>query len=209
MNLVVFGASGRTGCHIVEQALAGGHTVTAFVRSGAKMHLQHERLRVVEGEVLDAAAVQKAVAGQQAVISALGPTRPPVENMMADAARSLTAAMSAHGVRRLISTTGAGVRHPNDQPKPVDRLMKTLLTLLAGGVLRDSEENVKIIQSSDLDWTIVRFPRLTDGPLTGSYRVGYLGRDSGTQLSRRDAAHFVLKELEEPRFIRQMPVVSY
>ena len=103
--------------------------------------------------------------------------------------------MQQHGVRRLISTTGVGVRDPQDQPKPVDHLMKGLLTLMAGAVLRDSAANVDVIRSSNLDWTIVRFPRLTDGPHTGKYRVGYLGKGSGTQLSRADGADFVLKEL--------------
>ena len=66
--------------------------------------------------------------------------------------------------------------------------MKGLLTLLAGAVLRDSAANVDVIRSSNLDWSIVRFPRLTDGPHTGEYRVGYLGKGSGTQLSRADGA---------------------
>jgi len=81
--------------------------------------------------------------------------------------------------------------------------------LLAGDVLRDSAANVEVLRASGLDWTIVRYPRLTDGPLTGHYRVGYVGRDSGTQLSRADGAHFVLKELEDGKYIRQMPIVSY
>jgi hypothetical protein len=86
--------------------------------------------------------------------------------------------------------------------------MKGLLTLLAGDVLRDSAANVDFIRASDLDWTIVRFPRLTDGLHSGKYHVGYLGKDSGSQLPRADGADFVLRELAEGKYIHQMPVVS-
>lgn len=209
MKLIIFGASGGTGLEIVKQALKAGHIVTAFVRDPAKLPLNHANLIIRQGDVLDAEAVEKGIAGQEAVISALGPTRPPVPGMMETAARNIVAAMQKHGVRRLISTTGAGVRHPQDQPKLVDHLMKGLLTLLAGTVLRDSAANVAVIQASDLDWTIVRYPRLTNGPHLGKYRVGYVGKNSGSQLSRADGADFVIQELAHRAYIQQMPVVSY
>lgn len=209
MKIIVFGASGGTGREVAKQALEAGHTVTAFVRNPAKLDIQHANLNVFQGDVLDAVAVQKAVAGQEAVISALGPSRPPVPAMMETAAKNIVAAMNQAGIRRLISTTGAGVRDAQDQPKLVDHIIKGLLTLLAGDVLKDSAANVDVIRASGLDWTIVRYPRLTDGPLSGKYRVGFVGKDSATQVSRADGAHFVLKELENAKYIHQMPVVSY
>jgi hypothetical protein len=129
--------------------------------------------------------------------------------MMETAARNIVASMSKHGVRRLVSTTGAGVRAPQDKPKLIDHVFKALLSLTAGGALRDSEANVRIISASDLDWTIVRFPRLTDGPRLGQYRVGYVGRTSGIQISRADGADFVMRELTARQYVHQMPVVSY
>jgi len=83
------------------------------------------------------------------------------------------------------------------------------LNLLAKDVVLDSAANVNVIQSSELDWTVVRFPRLMDGTHTGTYRVGYLGKDSGSQISRADGADFVLKELVEQKWVRKLPVVSY
>jgi putative NADH-flavin reductase len=209
MKIVVFGASGGTGIEVGKQALEAGHEVTAFVRNPAKLRIEHANLVAFQGDVLDAEAVEKAVMGQDAVISALGPTRPPVAGMMETAAKNIVAAMNKAGVRRLISTSGAGVRAEQDQPQLIDHLMKGLLTLLAGDVLKDSAANVAVIRASDLDWTIVRYPRLLDGPRTGKYRVGYLGKDAGIQLARADGADFVLKELAEGKYIRQMPVISY
>lgn len=209
MKIIVFGASGGTGKEIVKQALEAGYSVTAFVRNPAKIDLTHPNLGIFQGDAQNAGEVEKAISGHEAVISALGPTRPAVPGMMATAAKNIVDAMKKHKISRLVSTTGAGVRDPQDQPKLIDHLMKGLLSLLAGEVLRDSSANVSIIQGSDLDWTIVRFPRLIDGQKTGKYRVGYVGRNSGSQLSRADGADFVLKELPEKKYLHKMPVVSY
>ena len=209
MNIVVFGASGGMGVHVVEQALNAGHIVTAFVRTPSKLEIRHQNLVRFQGDVMDAEAVANAIAKHEAVVSALGPTRPPVPQMMETAARNIVAGMQKHGLRRIVSTTGAGVRQPEDQPKFIDHFIAAMLNLLAKDVVLDSAANVNVIQSSDLDWTIVRFPRLVDGAHTGRYRVGYVGRDSGSQLSRADGADFVLKELVDEQWVRKLPVVSY
>lgn len=209
MKITVFGASGGTGSHVIEQALAAGHEVTAFVRTPAKITVQHPNLTLFQGDVIDAASVEDAIIGQDAVISALGPSRPPLPGMMESAARNILEAMRQAGVRRLIWTSGAGVGDPQDRPGFMDSLMKRLLTLMAGEVMRDSAAGVNLIRSSEMDWTIARFPRLLDGSRKGMYRVGYLGKDSGMVLARADAADFVLKELTEGKYIRQAPVVSY
>jgi len=209
MKIIVFGASRGVGLKVVEQALEAGHTVTAFVRSPEKFVVKHANLTVFKGDSMDAAAVEKAIEGHDAVISALGPTRPPVPQMMETSAKNIVAGMKKHGVRRLVSTTGAGVRQPEDKPKFADHFIGFLLNLLAKDVVLDSAENVKVIQASDLDWTVVRYPRLMDGEHTRKYRVGFVGKDSGTQLSRADGADFVLKELIEKKWLRKLPLASY
>ncbi|HET8670579.1 MAG TPA: SDR family oxidoreductase [Candidatus Saccharimonadales bacterium] len=208
MKIVVFGASRGVGFEVVKQALEAGHCVTAFVRSLEKFTLKHANLTICQGDSMDAAAVERAVEGQEAVISALGPTRPPVACMMETSARNIVAAMKKHGVRRLVSITGAGVRQPEDKPKLADHLIGFLLNLLAKDVVLDSAANVKAIQASDLDWTVVRYPRLNDGERTRKYQVGFVSKDSGTQLSRADGADFVLKELVEKKWLRKLPLVS-
>src|SRR5574338_1366123 len=121
MKIIVFGASRGVGLKVVEQALQAGHTVTAFVRTPSRFTIQHPDLMVLHGDSRDAAAVEKAVAGQDSIISALVPTRPPAPGMMETSAKNIVAAMKKHGVRRLISTAGAGIRQPEDQPKLADR----------------------------------------------------------------------------------------
>ena len=209
MKIVVFGASRGVGLKVVQQALEANHIVTAFVRSPEKFGVKHANLTVFKGDSMDAAAVEKAIKGHEAVISALGSTRPSVPHMMETSAKNIVAAMEKHRVHRLVSTTGAGVRQPEDQPEFIDRFIGFLLNLLARDIMLDSAENVKTIQASDLEWTIVRFPRLMDGEHTRKYRVGFVGKDSGTQISRADGADFVLKELTEKKWLRKLPLVSY
>ena len=209
MKIVVFGASRGVGRKIVEQALQAGHTVTAFVRTPSHFISQHPNLIIFQGDSMDARAVNDAIAGQDTVISTLGPTRPLIPGMMEISARNIVNAMKKNGVRRLISTTGAGLRQPEDQLKLADHVISILLNLLAKSVVQDSAANVKVIQASDLDWTIVRFPRLMDGDYTGKYHLGYVSQDSSTQLSRADAAAAVLQELTDKKWLRKLPLVSY
>ena len=133
MKIVVFGASRGVGLHVVKQALERGHLVTAFVRSPDAFEVKHANLRVCKGDSMHETTAENAIAGQEAVISALGPTRPPVAHMMETSAKNIVTGMTKHGVRRLISTSGAGVRQPEDQPQWIDHLMSFLLNLLAKG----------------------------------------------------------------------------
>lgn len=209
MKLAIFGASGRTGRPLVEQALAAGHDVTALVRTPGSFPIKHERLNVIQGSVEDATKVDQAVAGADAVLSVLGHSKTSNKDVLTVGMRNIVNAMKEHGVRRLINLTGAGVRDPQDQPKLVDKVFGFALKRLQPDLLRDSENHVQVIRGSDLDWIVVRGPRLTEGPRTGKYRVGYVGKDSGTQASRADIADFMLKQVTDNTYVRKLPVVSY
>lgn len=208
MQLAVFGGTGKTGRLVVEQALAGGHSVTVLARNPAKLTLQNPRLRVVQGDIGDATKVSEALAGADAVISALGPTsnRPVFE--VSTGIDNMIAAMRQAGVKRLIITAGAGVRDPMDQPKLMDKVIVVALKLLNGNVLADMQKAVEQVQASGLEWTIVRGPMLTDDPATGHVRAGGVGKDIGTRLSRADFAAFLLAQIDSAQWLRRMPAIS-
>lgn len=210
MHITIFGASGRTGKLLVQAALDAGHSVTAFVRDPAKLTIQHPALRLVQGDTSDSAAVARAVTGAETVISGLGPVKGSPKDLLVTAQRHIVAAMQAAGVKRYVLLTGAGVRDPQDQPKLIDKVFGFLLKLTAADVLKDSEDGVRLVQNSPLEWIVVRGPRLTDGPKTGRYRVGYVGQNSGTQISRADLADFMLEQaVNESDWIRKMPMISW
>ena len=209
MKLAVFGGSGRTGRLLIEGALARGHEVRALVRDPAKLPLHHDRLALVRGDATNADDVAATVVGSEAVLSALGHAKGSPKDVQTTATRHIVAAMRAEGVTRVLSLTGAGVRDPGDRPKVVDRVFGLLLGVLARDVIRDADAHARVLRESGLEYTLVRGPRLTDGPRTGVYRVGLVGKDSGTQASRADIADFMLNELEAGAWVRQAPVVSY
>jgi putative NADH-flavin reductase len=210
MKITIFGATGKVGRHLVDQALERGDRVTAFVRDPSKLTTQrHERLKVVQGNVQNPKDVEQAVAGTDTVLSALGQTKTSSKDVLTEGIKNIVAAMNKHGVRRLVSLTGAGVRDPKDQPKLVDRVIGSLLNLLQRDLLEDAVGAARVIQESDLDWVIVRAPVLNEAEKKGEYRVGYVGKESGTRLSRADLAGFMLEQTTEDTYLHQAPMVSY
>lgn len=208
-KLVIFGASGRTGILLVQQALDAGHEVVAFVRSPERLPIRHARLHLVQGDVMNADDVNRAItADAEAVISVLAPVKGAPSDMLPRAADNIIAAMSRHGIQRLLYMTGAGVSFAEDRPQVFDHVIKFLLRTIAGDVLKQSEEAVNRVRSSQLDWTVVRVPMLTEGPATGSIRVGWVGVDTGPRLARGDAATFILQEVLRREHVRKAPVIS-
>lgn len=209
MKLTIFGATGKTGRQVVDQALKAGHEVTAFVRDPARMDLRHERLRVIQGDVTDEERVREAVRGQEAVISALGQTKTSSKDVLTVAARHLVPAMREEGVGRLVTLVGAGVPDERDSGSLGRAFMRGLMKLVVRQVLEDAERHAEIVRASDLEWTLVRPPRLTDGPSKGEYRTGYLQLGGSNSIARADLADFMLKLASDGRYVREAPMVSY
>jgi uncharacterized protein YbjT (DUF2867 family) len=215
VRLAVTGATGRTGIPLVTQALDRDHEVAALARSRTKaaevLPLDHDRLRLVEGDLLDAAAVHRAIEGAEAVLHVAGPVKGAPEDLQQRAIAHVLEAMRVHEVTRLVTLTGAGVRVPGDRPTPIDRVFGAALKLLQGAVLRDSVAYVEQVRASDREWTVVRAPRLTDGARRGtSLRTApNVGGGTGTQLGREDLATFLLQVTEEGSWLREAPVVSW
>ncbi|MFW6069356.1 MAG: NAD(P)-dependent oxidoreductase [Chloroflexota bacterium] len=208
MKLTIFGATGRTGQHLVEQALARGHQVTAFTRSPQKLAAYRDRLHIVQGDVQDSGAVKRAVAGADAVISVLGPTQNTPDYQITRGTGHILDAMKKHGVRRLVISAGAGVGDPQDEPKLFNKLINVLLKLVSRHVYEDMKRTVDTVRSSDVDWTVVRVPMLTDGPAKGHVKTGYVGKGMGPRITRADMASFMLDQVESDAYLHKAPAIS-
>ena len=209
MKIVIFGASGRTGLPLVQQALAAGHQVVAFVRDPSKLGSAHQNLTVVQGDVMSATAVANAVSTDtDAVISVLAPVKGSPPDLLPIAVEHIVSAMRQRGVKRLIYMTGAGIEAPEDKPQFINHVIKFALKTLAAGVLAQSRLAVENVQASGLDWTIVRGPVLNDNPHSGRYKVGWVGVNTGPRLSRADAADFILTQLADSTYMRKAPMLS-
>lgn len=208
MRVLVLGAGGRTGTHVVRLALGHGHEVTAFVRDASRLSIHDPALRIVEGDVTDPSAVQRAVEGQDAVISTLGSSGERPVNVYSDGVANTIRAMTARGVRRLVVMSASGVGAGGEGLSVRARAMRKLPHMRP--VYEDLERMEGDVMLSDLDWTIVRPAALNDGPFTGFYRVveGSVV-PKGSRISRADAAAFLLKVVEADRYVRRSVAVAY
>jgi putative NADH-flavin reductase len=206
MKLTVFGASGGTGSQVVSQALGAGHHVMAVVRDPARLPVRHQNLTVLTADVMRPADIAEAVAGRDAIVSALGHSQRKGERkgasptLLADSARSITAAMRNTGSRRLVIVSASGP-FPDEGDGPVVRYVaKPVLVRTVFAVpWRDMAAMEEVVGDSGVDWTALRPPRLTDKPLTGRYRTREgMNLRGGLQVSRADVAHLALAVAGDP-----------
>jgi putative NADH-flavin reductase len=208
-SLAIFGGTGRIGGLVLERALTAGHDVRALVRDPLRLSATSELLTIVPGDVLDPDAVDKTVAGTSVVLALFGHVKGSPTTLQTDGTRTIVEAMHRQGVSRLVTLSGGGLRDEGvDQPKLADKLIVFLMRRLSPEVLADAEGHLDVLKASGLDWTVVRAPRVQDTPGVGFYRVGHVGGDSSTSISRADLADFILSQVEDPCFLGQMPFAS-
>jgi putative NADH-flavin reductase len=210
MKLIIFGSTGGTGSQVVEQALGQGHDVTAFARNPEKFNQKHEKLQVVQGNVLDFASVECAIQGQDAVLCTLGlPAIMDKSNLRANGTKNIIRAMEKTGVKRFICQSTAGV---GDSSDTLPFLMKYLIVpFMLRRVWADHEIQENSIKESQLDWIIARPAALTDGEHTGSYQQGFTADNKTvtSKISRADTADFMLRQLADNNYLHKTPCISY
>jgi len=216
MKLTIFAATGGIGRQLLEQAVAVGHDVTAVARNPQNLALAPARAVAADLSSVDSAALEPAVAGADAVLSALGPRTKSDAGVAARGTKVITQAMQAAGVRRIIVVSAAPIGtvpsparpHPPRHDPGDGFIIRYLADPIVKRALRahyaDLARMEDVLRASDLDWTIVRPPRLTDKPVTGRYRTAY-GQNirRGVFVSRADVAHYMLSVLDNPATFRQ------
>ncbi len=214
MNVTVFGATGGVGSQVVDQLRTRGHQVTAYVRNPDKVPAGwgvDENISVVVGELSDATAVDRAVQGADAVVSALGPSldRNATGMPLVEGTRNIITAMQRHGVRRYVGNATPSVLDPREQPTWQTRVS----TFMAKTFLRRAYDELvgmsEIVMTSGLDWTIVRFLAPKDGPERAHLREGFYGHDKlGFNITRADIAAFTAAQVDDPSYIGAAPGIS-
>ncbi|PXX61788.1 putative NADH-flavin reductase [Nocardia tenerifensis] len=206
MKLVVFGANGQTGRLIVKQALAAGHDVTAAVRRPHEFPLQGTSLRVEQADAMNVDAVDRVVAGQEAVISALGGAGYTKEqvSIYSQGIANIIKAMTAHNVRRLacVSTTAVTFQTPPGEDL-VHRILFKLLIRMGRTVYEDNARMEENVRGSDLDWTIIRAAGLFDRDTRTDYEIRTPGRP-GHYTARIDLADALIRAVVENRHAGQV-----
>lgn len=216
MKLTIFAATGGIGRQVLEQAVAAGHDVTAVVRNPKKLSGQ---VRVVTADLAaaDPAVLESAVDGADAVVSGLGPRSNSEAGVASQGTRAIVQAMQATHVRRIVVVSAApiGTVPSPGRPKPPKDdpgdgfFMRNLFSHIAKAMYRKHYDDLAlmedILRDSGLNWTIVRPPKLTDKPLTGTYRTAY-GQNlrGGWSVPRAHVAQLMLRVIEQPETIKQV-----
>ncbi|MFK5647935.1 NAD(P)-dependent oxidoreductase [Ornithinimicrobium sp. LYQ121] len=207
MNIAVLGATGRSGIPLLHELLDRGHHLTVLVRDPAKLADLADRFTVITGDSRDRAALDQLVTGADAVVSALGPTAKEA-SLHTETARALIDAMRPGGVRRFVGVSGAGIDVPGDQKSPTARIISALIQKLGGALVQDKPAEYAVFAGSDLDWTLVRPPRLQDGPATGRLEHDAHRSTRSTKITRGDLAAFLADVLEQNLYVHQAPFVA-
>jgi len=212
MKVLIFGATGGTGHLLVEQALERGHDVTAFARDPAKAGAARARLVIVRGDVMDAASVERAMPGHDAVLCALGAPAVKTGTVRSDGTRHVVRAMEKAGVRRLVCQSALGCGDSREVLERAPFIFRHIVVpLFLRSVFSDHDVQEEHIRRSRLDWIIVRPGNLTDGRHTGAYRHGFPATDATitTRISRADVADFMVRQLADDTYLRKTPGLSY
>jgi len=202
MRLTIFGATGRTGRHLVDYALEAGHGVRAFVRDPAKLALEHPQLELFQGDVLDAIGVERAVTGSEAVLSALGADDFKHPGLILEQAMyNITRAMHLHEVPRVLAIAGAGIL---DSPAGGLRNERPGFPEVFRAITRAHMGTWQAMRESDRQWTLVCTPDLVEGP-RGSAPVleaADLLPQGSNRIAVGDVASWMLQEMTACKYVR-------
>ncbi len=207
-RVAVFGATGRTGRQLLALARERGLQVNALARHPEDLGEFRGHVTVVEGSVTDPVAVEHTLERSAAVLSALGPRRDSPADLLSTASRNILAAMRKEGTRRVIVLTNTAIKDPSDRLPLAHKLLRLVLPVVNRRLVPDSLAAAQAMAESGVDWTLVRAPILTDGPRTGSYRVGALVRGMPLRVSRADVAEFMVSCVVDGRFVRERPAIG-
>lgn len=208
-RVLVVGAGGGTGRAVVSQALDLGYQVSALSRNPERLGIEHSNLRYIKCDAGDYASLAHAVCGHDAVLCAVGVSPFDRTHARTRTTENVVRAMEQHGVQRLVCLTVLG--NYESRGNLNSYLKYLMIPLLLRQAFLDHRDQEDAIRASDLDWTIVRPPTLTNGPARGAYRHGFAGTEKNITLkiSRADAAAFMLKQLETDDYMRSSPGISY
>lgn len=206
-TLAIIGVSRGVGLATAKEALERGWRVRGLARNPAGGRLEGSEITLLSGDARDERRVAELIEGADAVVSALGADKGSGRvTLFSKSAKTLIAAMQSRGLRRLVAISAVGVGDSWGHNGVLNDWV--VYPLLRGGVHADKNRAEKLIKASDLDWTIVRPPTLTNGRCTGKYEVITICDDyRAGKVSRADVAHFICESIAAGAHIHQLPEV--
>ena len=212
MKIAIFGASGATGTPLAKRCLAAGHTVTALVRTPQTFSLR-DAVRVVHGSAYDAEAVRRTVAGADAVLSTLGASSLGKEEVLERGVPQIIAAMQQERVRRIVVLGAAGaIPHGWDDQSPWRRWIAEhiIVGMILKNPMASQHAQYQALSATDLDWTMVMPPMLTNGRGHGTWRIGAQSLPpEASRIAREDVAQFMLQQIDDPQWVKKAVYIAW
>ncbi len=210
LNLLVFGATGGTGQHVVRLGLEAGHAVTAVVRKPSAFSMEHKNLRVVQGDVMQPQTFQALMSGKDAVISALGVRSRAPTTLFSGGTANILEAMKKTGGKRFMGISAVPVELGPELALWQRLVTKYILQRLLKHVYADLRTMEELLRKSDVDWTVVRPPMLTNKPFSGKYRTAtnsYLAHP--VSIARADLAYYMVNHIQDSATYRAVVEIAY
>lgn len=205
MHIAVIGANGKSGKAFVTHALEAGHSIRAGVRRDHSL-APHPKLTIVACDATVLSDVENLIGAQDAVVSLIGHVKGSPSNVQTTAIRTLCSAMSARGVKRVVSLTGTGVRFPGDRISIVDRILNKAISLIDPARIQDGKDHVAFLKHTSLEWTIIRVLKLQNTrPRAFALRIH---GPTKWIVSRQEVAQAALQILSNHSFVREAPIIS-
>jgi putative NADH-flavin reductase len=213
-NLLIVGANGGIGLHAVKLALQAGHKVTAVVRNPANLILTHPNLDVVKGDIMLPGSFEQYLENKDAVISVIGAGGGLLDDkpttLYSQGAANLLQAMNRQDVKRVLFISASALEVSPVIPFFVRLVAKYIIQKLLRHGYDDLRRMEKLVKESEVNWTIMRPPQLTDKPVTGHYRIAinhYL--KNCLKISRADVAYFMVNNLTTEAIYKTTVEIAY
>jgi uncharacterized protein YbjT (DUF2867 family) len=206
MKILVCGATGQTGQSLVPLLLAADFDVSVFVRSPQKLGALKDKLTIMQGDARDAESLKRAVAGQDVIMSTFGTRSMKKSDIQETFMRNLVAAMKANNVKRLINLSARGA---GDSYEGSGISFKLMQATILKQMYADKNLGEALLLASDIDYTLVRPGRLTNGSAKGNVKASLDGVGLSTSISRQDVARFMVSQLDDKAWIRKAPLIGY
>jgi putative NADH-flavin reductase len=210
LNILVIGANGGIGKEAVKSALEAGHRVTALVRNPANLDITHNNLQVVQGDIRQPETFEVYLDDKDAVISAIGENMDKPTTLYSEGNDNLLKAMKKKGVTRAFFISASAIEISPAQPFIIRLATKYIVQKLFGHGYADQRIMEKLIKESDIDWTIMRPPRLTNKPVSGHYRFAANNfLKNSFKISRADVAHFMINNILNEAIYKATVEIGY
>ena len=211
MKITILGSTGFVGKVLIKKAIAAGYQVKTLARNPEKLEEIKDKIEIIEGSVFESSSVEAAIEGAEAVLSTIGPpqTGKPFDPYQYEKAmKDIVRIMDKHGIKRYIHIGGAAHQGGENEVWNFNRkFLRFFLNLFGKQILVAKHLEWEVLKSSDLDWTLVRPPRIANETASGSISVDEKNLKN-LKVSVEDLTDFILQQISSKEWIRKAPLIS-